>query len=79
MVFAKTDPNDPYSLDKLIVRIAPTGELSTDELKARITDAVIKAVEMRPEIEFVSSPFEIFDPRSSLKATRILDQRPKIE
>jgi len=79
VVFAKTDPNDPYSLDKLIVRVAPSGEIPNDELKAKITDAVIRAVEMRPEIEFVSSPFEIFDPRSSLKATRILDQRPKIE
>jgi phenylacetate-coenzyme A ligase PaaK-like adenylate-forming protein len=76
VVFTKADPSDPYSLDKLVVRVAPTGEIPADKLKASITDAVLKAAEMRPEIQFVSSPFEIFDPRLSLKATRILDQRP---
>ncbi|MBS7281280.1 MAG: hypothetical protein KIH09_15800, partial [Candidatus Freyarchaeota archaeon] len=79
VVFTKVDPSDPYSLDKLLVRVYPTGEEPVDKVREGITDAVIKAAEMRPAIEFVSSPFEIFDPRTSLKATRILDLRPKME
>ncbi|MEM3587299.1 MAG: AMP-binding protein, partial [Candidatus Jordarchaeaceae archaeon] len=79
VVFTKVDPKDPYSLDKLLVRVYPTGEEPVEKVREGITDAVIKAAEMRPAIEFVSSPYEIFDPRTSLKASRILDLRPKME
>jgi len=78
-LFTKADPNDPYSLDKLVVRVYPTGEKPAEELREGIVDAVVRTAEMRPLIEFVSSPFEIFDPRTSLKATRILDMRPELE
>ncbi|MHA1209719.1 MAG: phenylacetate--CoA ligase family protein [Candidatus Freyarchaeota archaeon] len=79
VLFTKADPNDPYSLDKLVIRVYPTGEKPAEELREGIVDAVVRTAEMRPLIEFVSSPFEIFDPRTSLKATRILDMRPKLE
>ncbi|MHA1595905.1 MAG: phenylacetate--CoA ligase family protein [Candidatus Baldrarchaeia archaeon] len=79
VVITKEDPKDPYSMDKVIIRVAPTGERDVEDLKAEILDKVFKAIEMRPEIVIEPSPYAIYDPRVSLKATRIVDKRPKVE
>ena len=77
IVFTKEDPNDPYSMDKLVVRIAPSGEVPLEELREKIVDATFRAVEMRPEVEF-TTPEKIFDTAVSLKAARIVDKRPQV-
>lgn len=79
IIFTKSDPNDPYSTDKLVLKVAPTGTVSREELEKRIADAVVKAAEMSATIEWVSSPSEIYDPMVSLKATRVVDLRPPLE
>nr|MDO8079375.1 AMP-binding protein [Candidatus Freyarchaeota archaeon] len=79
IVFTKTDPKDRYSMDKLVIKVAPTGTIGQKELAKKIADAVQKAAEMSASIEFVSSPSEIYDPMVSLKATRVMDARPPLE
>jgi hypothetical protein len=41
-----------------------------------VIEAARQAVEMRPDVIFVA-PSEIFDPTATLKATRVVDMRPK--
>ena len=78
IVFTKEQEGDPYSPDRLLVRIAAQpgrqAHIGT-ELAARVTEAA----EMRPSIEFVGSMSEIFDPSQALKSTRVVDVRPKDE
>ena len=78
IVFTKEQADDPYSSDKLLVRVAAQPgeqERISRALAARVTEAA----EMRPAIEFVGSMSEIFDPSQALKSTRVVDLRPKGE
>jgi len=77
IVFTKEHPDDPYSEDKLVVRVAVAPERRR-EVTERLVPVVHAAAEMRPVIEFAEMS-EIFDPTQSLKSTRVVDRRPKVE
>lgn len=75
IVFTREDASDPYSPDKLLLRVAAPAsehERLSDELVARVTEAA----EMRPALEFVENMSDIFDPAKTLKSTRVVDLRP---
>lgn len=78
IVFTKQDPNDPFSMDQLLVKIA-----SDQKDQKKITEEIIKkvhtAIAVRPIVQFVKKD-EIYDPAKSTgmgKSTRIVDLRPR--
>jgi phenylacetate-CoA ligase len=74
VVFTKEQQDDPYSPDKLLVRVsAPPDE--QERVRTQLFAKVSEAAEMRPVIEFVTMS-EIFDPTKALKSTRVVDLRP---
>jgi phenylacetate-CoA ligase len=74
VIFTKEQQNDPYSPDRLLVRVsAPPDE--QERVRTQLVAKVSEAAEMRPVIEFVTMS-EIFDPTKALKSTRIVDLRP---
>ncbi len=75
IIFTKEDDKDPYSMDKLLIKIG-TPDHDEKEVEREVIEAARQAVEMRPDVIFVP-PSEIFDPTAALKATRVLDLRPK--
>jgi phenylacetate-coenzyme A ligase PaaK-like adenylate-forming protein len=77
VVFSKVDMGDPYSEDRLVVRIA-TGSDERDSVAEQVKERVRLAAEMSPAVEFFE-PSELFDPTVQLKAMRVLDERPPIE
>lgn len=74
LVFTKEQIDDPYSSDKLLVRVASQPE-QQERIKTQLAAKVAEAAEMRPVIEFVGMS-DIFDPAKTLKSTRIVDLRP---
>lgn len=73
VVIDKEDPADPYSMDRLLVRVAVEGESEqqvADLIRTRVADAVM----VRPKVEFVSMT-DIYDPLSEFKARRVVDLR----
>ncbi len=77
IIFTKEQLNDPYSADKLLVRVAAPRD-EQKRIRAELAPKVVEAAEMRPSIEFVEMS-EIFDPSKALKSTRVVDLRPKDE
>jgi len=75
IIFTKEDDKDPYSMDKLLIKIG-TPDRDEKEVEREVIEAARQAVEMRPDVIFVP-PSEIFDPTAALKATRVVDLRPK--
>jgi phenylacetate-CoA ligase len=75
IVFTKEDEKDPHSMDKLQIKIG-TPDRDQKEVEREVIEAARQAVEMRPDVIFVP-PSEIFDPTATLKATRVVDLRPK--
>ncbi len=76
VVFTKKDPADPYSSDELVIRVGKLPDRSKKDIEDELQQRIQRAVEMRARIEFVELS-EIFDPNESLKATRVVDLRPK--
>jgi phenylacetate-coenzyme A ligase PaaK-like adenylate-forming protein len=76
IIFTKKDPSDPYSLDELVVKIAPAEGVDRGKLEEDIKMKLRTAVEMTPKVEFVAME-EIYDPTVALKAYRVIDMRPK--
>jgi phenylacetate-CoA ligase len=76
IAFTRQSGGDPFSPDRLLVRIAAQ-EAEQERIRADLTTAVISAVSIRPTIEFVDSESELFDPEKALKSTRVVDLRPK--
>jgi phenylacetate-coenzyme A ligase PaaK-like adenylate-forming protein len=76
IVFTKKDPEDPFSLDELVVKVAEEEGFDKDKLEQDIQTKLITAVEMRPKVEYVPMK-EIYDPTVALKAYRVIDLRPK--
>jgi len=75
IIITKKDPSDPYSLDELLVKIAPVKGHDTASLEGEVVDKVRMAVEMTPKVEFVEMA-DIFNVNTSLKAQRVVDERP---
>jgi phenylacetate-coenzyme A ligase PaaK-like adenylate-forming protein len=77
VIFTKENLNDPFSLDKLKIQISLREGLNSSEVLTReVMRKVRNAVEVTPDIEIVEST-AIYDPRKSLKAIRIVDERPR--
>lgn len=77
IIFTKENEADPYSADKLVVRVAAPPD-EHERIRAQLTTKVAEAAEMRPIIEYVSMS-DIFDPNKTLKSTRVVDKRPQTE
>ncbi|MDQ2904822.1 MAG: AMP-binding protein [Ktedonobacteraceae bacterium] len=75
IVFTKEQPNDPYSADQLLLRVAARPD-DQQAIKTQLVARVTEAAEMRPIIEFVANMSDIFDPTKTLKSTRVVDLRP---
>ncbi|MBC7231576.1 MAG: AMP-binding protein [Actinobacteria bacterium] len=73
LVVEKEDPGNPYSPDRLIIRLSVAGRMRQD-LEEEVVSRVKEATGIVPLIQFVQSP-EIYDPTLALKATRFLDRR----
>ena len=73
LVVEKEEPDNPFSPDRLIIRLSVAGRMR-DDLKEEIIGRVHGATGIVPRVEFVQSP-EIYDPTLALKATRFLDKR----
>ncbi len=78
IVFTKEDLKDPLSLDHLQIKVAPAPGVDRDQLKASLVTRARRSVEMTPEIVFCEKE-EIFDPAKTLKSTRVVDIRPKMD
>lgn len=78
IIFTKKDTEDPFSPDELLIKIAPLEQSNKEEIEKEVYDKIVNAMEMRPKVQFVELS-EIFDPKTALKATRIVDMRPKVE
>jgi len=74
IIFTKEDLQDPYSLDKLLIKVA-VSDRSPEEVAREIRERILITAEMTPKVEF-AKPEEIYDPAKSLKATRVIDLRP---
>jgi phenylacetate-CoA ligase len=74
VVFTKEQRDDPYSPDRLLVRVAAPAD-EQERVRVQLVAKVAEAAEMRPVIEFVTMN-EIFDPMKTPKSTRIVDLRP---
>jgi phenylacetate-CoA ligase len=75
-IVTKETPDDPYAMDKLILRIGADRGTNLESLEKDLVDKVRRAVELTPKVEFVELS-EIFNPTVTLKATRVVDQRPQ--
>jgi phenylacetate-CoA ligase len=75
IVLTKEQPEDPYSPDKLLIRVSARAQ-EQERIRQELVAKVAEAAEMRPAIEFVASMSEIFDPTQTLKSTRVVDLRP---
>jgi phenylacetate-CoA ligase len=73
LVVEKEDPDNPYSPDRLIIRLSVAGRMRQD-LEQEVVSRVREATGIDPGVEFVQSP-EIYDPTMALKATRFVDKR----
>ena len=78
IIFTKKDLEDPFSLDELVVKVAPDKGFDTRKMANDIQTKLVTAVEMRPTVEFVPME-EIYDPDVALKAYRVIDMRPRDE
>jgi phenylacetate-coenzyme A ligase PaaK-like adenylate-forming protein len=74
IIFTKEQQDDPYSPDRLLVRVAAPHR-EKERISIQLFTKVVEAAEMRPAIDFVEMS-EIFDPTKALKSTRIVDLRP---
>ena len=73
MVLARQDPNDPYSMDEMIVRVA-SPRTDRDDLMSAVMEAAQRAARVRPRIEFATAS-DIYDPAKQAKAARLVDRR----
>jgi len=74
IIFTKEDLKDPYSSDKLLVKVAVSDRKPEDVAK-EIRERILLTAEMTPKVEVVKAE-EIYDPTKTLKATRVVDLRP---
>lgn len=73
VVLAHQDPNDPYSMDEMIVRVA-SPRPDRDALESAVSEATQRATKVRPRVEFANAS-DIYDPAKEAKASRLVDRR----
>jgi phenylacetate-coenzyme A ligase PaaK-like adenylate-forming protein len=75
-IIAKEKADDPYSMDVIRLLIGADKGVDQGKLEIELKDKVKRAVELTPKVEFVPLA-DIFNPGATLKATRVVDQRPQ--
>ena len=76
VIVTKADAADPFSMDEIVVRVAPAdAAAATDALAAQVRSAIAAAVRVSPSVEFVAAD-AIYDPATQSKAARLVDLRP---
>jgi phenylacetate-coenzyme A ligase PaaK-like adenylate-forming protein len=75
-VITKEKQDDPYSMDVIKLLVGTDKGADQGKLEIELKDKVKRAVELTPKIEFVPLS-DIFNPGATLKATRVIDQRPQ--
>ncbi len=75
-IITKEKPDDPYAMDRLLLKVGADQGVDLKNLETDLVDKVRRAVELTPKVEFVAFS-DIFNPGLTLKAIRIIDQRPK--
>ncbi|MEO7241731.1 MAG: AMP-binding protein [Variovorax sp.] len=73
VLIRRTDLNDAYSMDEILVRVA-TQRTDRAMLSAQISDDVQRAIQVRPRVEYVRRE-DIYDPGTETKAKRFIDER----
>jgi phenylacetate-CoA ligase len=73
VVLAKQDPDDPFSMDEMIVRVA-TVRMDREAVGTQVVRAAQDAVRVRPRVEFTTAD-DIYDPARQAKAERLVDRR----
>jgi phenylacetate-CoA ligase len=75
-IIAKEKADDPYSMDIIRLLVGADKGVDQGKLEIELKDKVKRAVELTPKVEFVPLA-DIFNPGATLKATRVVDQRPQ--
>ncbi|MBL0934675.1 MAG: phenylacetate--CoA ligase family protein [Rhizobiaceae bacterium] len=73
IVVTSQDPSDPFSMDDLVIRLAPSAD-ARDGIAARMAEEVTRLTNLRPTVELVERD-QIYDPTSPAKPKRIVDLR----
>ncbi len=73
LVVEKEDSRNPFSPDRLLIRLSVAGRIRQD-VEREVIERIEQAAAITPKVEFVQSP-DIYDPSTGLKATRFLDRR----
>ena len=73
IVVTSEEPSDPFSMDELIIRLAPTVGTGLD-MTQRVVDDVKRLTNLRPKVELVERDV-IYDPTIQGKPKRIVDLR----
>ncbi len=74
IVVRPEDQNDCFSMDELVIRLAPS-QGSDGGVAEQVAADVTRLTNLRPRIEIVDRD-EIFDPMAASKPRRIVDARP---
>ena len=75
-IVTKEKADDPYSMDVLILRVGADKGVDLVAMEKVLKEKVKRASELTPKVEFIQMS-EIFNPGATLKATRVVDQRPQ--
>jgi phenylacetate-CoA ligase len=73
-IVRRAEASDAFSMDELVVRIAPREGVARDELEAAVRTAVRDAIQVTPRVELTAAQ-EIYDPARDTKARRFIDSR----
>jgi phenylacetate-CoA ligase len=73
-VLDRVDPNDPFSMDEMILRVA-TAATDRNTLTDRLVRAAQDAVRVRPRVVYEEDARAIYDHGAQVKAVRLVDRR----
>lgn len=73
IVVTSEDPNDPFSMDRLVIRLTPAFNAG-EGLAGQIGEQVRQLTNLRPSVELVPRD-QIYDPVTATKPKRIVDLR----
>ncbi len=74
VVVDRADPKDPFSMDELLVRIAPRGAAPHDSVMQEVAAATQSTIGVRPRV-VVEDRAAIYDAGRETKAVRFVDRR----
>lgn len=74
IVVTSQDPSDPFSMDELVVKLAPAAG-QTEQIWTQVMEDVRRLTNLRPTLEIVERD-TIYDPTGGAKPRRIVDLRP---